>query len=270
MANSAGTPRPLQVNVRLDDNPGYKGSSHDDETARKMGFRAALIPGAFVYGHMSRVAIIAWGSAWAAGGTMKVRFRRPVYNGDTLTFNPTGIGSDHGQRCAVTATNQLGEVVADGEIGLPDVVPIAPAIDEVPLLPLPDPRPLIAAGAMREGVKLGSTNAVLTAEDVCVSRDAFDERHPIYQELDIVHSGCLVRRTMFDCHRNFAFPQPVIFTAAEAQHFHTVQPGQKIGTSGRVVAAYERKGRHYFESEEFVIVDDRSVAARFRRTSLYA
>ena len=45
------------------------------------------MPGAFVYGHISRVAIEAWGAAWAERGAMCARFRRPVYNGDGLTIS---------------------------------------------------------------------------------------------------------------------------------------------------------------------------------------
>jgi hypothetical protein len=37
-----------------------------------------------------------------------------------------------------------------------------------------------------------------------------------------------------------------------------------------VTAVYERKGKHYFESEEYLIADGTAVVARFRRTSIYA
>jgi hypothetical protein len=44
----------------------------------ELGFRGALILGAFVYGYMSRFAVATWGAAWMERGTIAARFRRPV------------------------------------------------------------------------------------------------------------------------------------------------------------------------------------------------
>ena len=70
--------------------------------------------------------------------------------------------------------------------------------------------------------------------------------------------------------RSFAFPIPVVFAAVEAQHFAAARPGCRMGTSGTVTAAYSRRGRHYFDSEEFLVADGWQVLARFRRVNLYA
>ena len=86
MADAPSFPRALVVDIRLDDDPRYKGSIHDDDVARARGYRAALVPGAFIYGHVSRLAIEAWGEDWAKRGAIGTRFRRPVYNGDRLTL----------------------------------------------------------------------------------------------------------------------------------------------------------------------------------------
>src|SRR5690606_38218693 len=52
------------LTARLDQNPRYRGSSHDDAVARQLGYRAALIPGAFLYGHLTRLAVRRWGEDW--------------------------------------------------------------------------------------------------------------------------------------------------------------------------------------------------------------
>ena len=260
----------MTVKARLDDNPGYKGSAHDDETAQAMGYRAALIPGAFVYGYFSRLAIEAWSTDWASHGSITVRFRKPVYNGDELTVDPQKATGDSDNRYAVTAFNQLGEMVADGEIALSAIAPEAPDVAGLPILPLPRPRPYFGAREMQVDARIASRDDVLSHEDVRISRKAFDERHPIYEEMGFVHSGCLMRRAMFDCNRSFEFPMPVIFVAVRAQHLRPVYPGQRVATSGRVTAVYERRGKHYFDSEEWLVVDGKDVAARFERTSIYA
>ncbi|MGK9230447.1 MaoC family dehydratase [Inquilinus limosus] len=269
--HGSGFPRTVRISIRLDDDPGYRGSVHDDAVARRMGFRAALVPGAFVYGHVSRIAIEAWGIDWSRHGRMEARFRRPVYDGDVLTAAASALvntGSEH--RATVTLRNQDGEEVAAGWIAMPGKPPRSPPVEDCPVLPLPDPPPAIAPGGMTVGTRLGSRDAVLTWEEFRRSLAAFDERHPLYLDGGLVHSGCLIRRTMADANRSFRFPAPVVFVSGEAQHFAPVSPGQRLATSGTVTAVYERKGRHYFETEEFLVVDGARVAARFRRTSIYA
>lgn len=267
----AGFPRTLRIPIRLDDDPGYRGSVHDGAVARRMGFKAALVPGAFIYGHVSRIAVDAWGVDWIRRGRMGARFRRPVYDGDVLTAEVSVLvdtGSD--RRSEVSLRNEDGEEVAAGWVAMPLAEPVPPAVADLPVLPLPDPPQAVEPGGMAVGTRLGSRNEVLTGEEFRRSLAAFDERHPLYLAGGLVHSGCLIRRTMFDANRSFRFPAPVVFVSGEAEHFAPVSPGQRLATSGTVTAAYERKGRHYFETEELLVVDGARVAARFRRTSIYA
>jgi len=269
----ARDPFPAQATVeaRLDDSPAYAGSAHDTATARRMGYKAALIPGAFVYGHATRLAVDAWGMDWIERGSIATRFRRPVYYGDRLTLQVAElVRAGDSVRADLRITNADGEEVVTGWIGLPDEVPPAPDIADLPMLPRPDPPPTVAAGGMRVGARIGTQEAVLGEADVRASLAAFAETHPIYAREGVVHSGCLVRLTMRDALRSFAFPMPVVFAAVEAQHFAAARPGQRLGTSGVVTAAYTRRGRHYFDSEEYLVADRRQVLARFRRVNLYA
>ena len=75
---------------------------------------------------------------------------------------------------------------------------------------------------------------------------------------------------MGDTNQSCRFPTPVIFVAAETQHLGLARPGDRLATSGVVTAIYERKGQHYFESEELLIADGVRPIARFQRTSIYA
>ena len=78
-----------------------------------------------------------------------------------------------------------------------------------------------------------------------------------------------MRLAMGDTNQSYSFPSPVVLTSAEAQHFAPVYPGQRLTTVGRITDASLRKGKYYFESEEFVSADGVPVA-RFLRTSIYA
>jgi acyl dehydratase len=269
-ADKALFPRSLTVHVQLDDDPRYRGSIHDDDVARARGYKAALVPGAFVYGHISRVAIEAWGQVWAERGGMGARFRRPVYNGDVLTIKAAElVGSPEMRRAGISAVNEEGEEVASGWVGLPDAQPVVPDISGFAILPRPEMPPRVAAGELQPGMPVTTADSVLTEAEFRKSLSAFGERHPLYSDPGFVHSGCLMRLAMGDTNNSFAFPAPVVLTSAEAQHFGLVRPGQRLTTVGRITDASLHKGKYYFESEEFMMADGVPVA-RFLRTSIYA
>jgi hypothetical protein len=263
-------PRTLTVDIRLDDDPRYKGSIHDDAVARARGYKAALVPGAFVYGHVSRVAIEAWGTAWAERGAMGARFRRPVYNGDRLTIAAAELrGGAAMRRSEVRAVNADGEEVATGWIGLSDRPKPKPDLGDFELLPRPRVPPAVAAGELGAGMPITTADRILTEADFRASLAAFGETHPLYGDPGFVHAGCLMRLAMGDTNNSFKFPAPVVLTSAEAQHFALVYPGQRLATVGRIVATELRNGKHYFDSEEVLAADGAPVAA-FRRRSIYA
>ncbi|MCP8940839.1 MaoC family dehydratase [Alsobacter sp. SYSU M60028] len=271
MAKPSVFPSATPIRIRLDDNPRYRGSTHDDETARKMGFKAALVPGAFLYGHASRFAIEAWGLDWATRGAMEVRFRRPVYNGDVVTFHVSE-ATREGERvtAALSARNEDGEDVLTGWLALPDEPVAPPTLASLPVPQPPDGRRPVTVGDLAVGEVCRTAPAELSADDLRASLDAFDERHTFYAETGLVHSGGLMRRAMFDVNSGYAFPAPLVLVGCETQHFAPVKPGRVLSVSAVVSDVYERRGRHYFQTDEHLIVDGRSVAARFRRTQIYA
>src|ERR1035437_9310256 len=78
-------PAPITIVASLCDDPHFKGSIHDDMSARTFGYQDALVPGPVVYGYLSQIPIEVWGMAWLERGTMSSRSRRPVYQGDEIT-----------------------------------------------------------------------------------------------------------------------------------------------------------------------------------------
>lgn len=253
----------------LDPRPRYAGTSHDDDTARAMGFRAALLPGVFVYGHATRLALMGWGEDWLARGHARVRFRRPVYRGDPLVVERGPVErDDEGQAASVAVIHAAsGEVVLDGTIGLADRAPAAPA--DLPLLPRFEPRLELRAGSAQAGLQLGSCETVLTREMVTESLADFHETESIFVDRALVHSGCLIRTTMGDVLANLVLPMPVIFAGVEVQHLAPVPVGASCRTSARITRAWEVRGKHFFETDEWLIADGKPVA-RHLRQNLYA
>ena len=261
-------PRTLSVRQELDDDPRYRGSIHDDAVARAQGYPAALVPGAFIYGHVSRLALQAWGPDWLAQGSMATRFRRPVFNGDELLVAAGDLATvDGSRRAEVSVTNAAGDVVASGWVAMPEGRAEAPP--SVEHMPASVPVREIAAGELAEGMPLAGAPRVLKIDEVRRSRQSFGETDTVYARDNVVHPGLLMRQAMFDANRCFRFPAPVVLTEAEATHHSVVRPGQTIATRGAVEATWERNGRHYVRTREHMTADDR-VAATFRRTMIYA
>ncbi|QYK43105.1 MAG: MaoC family dehydratase [Paracoccaceae bacterium] len=262
-------PERIEVTATLDPRPRYKGTSHDDATARAMGFRAALLPGVFVYGHATRPAVIGWGEDWLARGQASVRFRRPVFHGDPLVVRRGPVTAASGALTAsVTVSHaDTGEVVLDGSIGLAARAPAPP--QALPILPAFAPRRAIGPGAVPEGLQLGSGETVLSPQIVTESLADFHETAPIFADRKLVHSGCLIRATMGDALGNLLLPMPVIFTGVTVTHLAAVPQGAVCRTSARITLAWETRGKHYFETEEWLIADGRPVACHLRQ-NLYA
>lgn len=262
-------PTRLEVTAILDPRPRYIGTSHDDETARAMGFRAALLPGVFVYGHATRLALLGWGEDWLARGHARVRFLRPVYRGDPLVVERGPVERDDGGLTATVAVvhAESGEVVLDGAIGLSDRAPDPP--EDLPLIPTFEPKLDLRAGTARPGLQLGSSKTVLTREIVSESLADFHETESIFADRALVHSGCLIRTTMGDALANLVLPMPVIFAGVEVQHLAPVPVGAICQTSARITRAWEARGKHFFETEEWLIADGKP-AARHLRQNLYA
>ena len=257
-------PERLEITATLDPKPRYEGTSHDDKTARAMGFRAALLPGVFVYGHAMRPGVIGWGEAWLARGRADIRFRRPVYSNDPLLVqrgplvrNSTGTDAD------VTVTNTAtGEVVLQGSFGLADAPQEPPHIPHTSKL---SPPVAINTGKVPVGLQLGSGETVLSADLVSESLADFHETESIYADRALVHSGCLIRQTMGDALSNVTLPMPVIFAGLTVQHFAPAPVGATYKTSARITRSWVARGKHYFETDEWLYANGRPVARHIRQ-----
>ena len=58
---------------------------HDSRVAQQLGFSGGLVPGVTLYGYLTYPLIAVFGRAFLQQGSLDVRFRRPVYAGETVT-----------------------------------------------------------------------------------------------------------------------------------------------------------------------------------------
>ena len=92
---------------------------HSDEIARRYGFRAALVPGVAVYGHLTRPLVERYGERWLRHSMSRVRFHQPAYDGDTLQIEHAEDESGEHVQCI----NTEGTLLATLDSTLPDHLP---------------------------------------------------------------------------------------------------------------------------------------------------
>lgn len=259
----------LRLVARLGDSPRYAGSIHDDAIARRLGYGGALIPGAFLYGYMSRLAVAAWGEAWLQRGTMQSHSRRPVYDGDPLLITAGPVTREGAAlHAAMTVRDEAGRVVATGAATLPAAPPALPGPGAA--LPVAAEPPTVAAGGLRPGDRFGTLAVTVSTDEHRTSLRAFGEVWPGYAAKGIIHPGMLLRLAMRDAIASYRYPTTGIFVAAHTQFFGLAYVGDRVQTRGGVTAAYERNGNHYYDSEQVVSVGDGRPVALVRRTAIYA
>ncbi|MFP5487464.1 MAG: MaoC family dehydratase [Acidimicrobiia bacterium] len=61
---------------------------HTDAGAHVAGFPSALVAGVTTYAYLTHPIVAAWGLDWVAHGGGEVRFRAPVFAGDTVACTP--------------------------------------------------------------------------------------------------------------------------------------------------------------------------------------
>jgi len=266
---SMGFPREVDIQLIIDNNPEYIGSVHDDAGARLAGYKAAIVPGAFIYSHISRLAIDAWGEEWARHGAMNVRFARPAYSGDRVVLRASDLDGDSLNRSRVTVHNSDGVELATGWIEPPDATVVVPPLSDVPMLPKLDHPPRTEAGQLAVGARTRTFERELTKADYLFSRRSLGEDHPLYGADGPVHSTMLMRMAMAETNATFNFPASIILVETEAKHFGLVRPGQTIKISGEITNVYTHGRHYYFESEEYIVADQ-TVSARIRRKAIYA
>jgi acyl dehydratase len=75
---------------------------HTDAGAQAAGFPRALVAGVTTYAYLTHPVAAAWGMDWLRSGGGEVRFRKPVFDGDTLACTPLVLESGAVEIQAIT------------------------------------------------------------------------------------------------------------------------------------------------------------------------
>ena len=93
---------------------GSENKIHDDDIARRFGFRGGLVPGVDVYAYMTHLPVRRWGLAWLEHGNAECRLLKPVYDGDAAVV--TGAEAEAGLDLRIESN---GGLCVTGHAGLP-------------------------------------------------------------------------------------------------------------------------------------------------------
>lgn len=240
-------PAPYTVVARNLD-PAADNRIHDDDVARAFGFSGALVPGVEVFAHATAPLVAAWGADLFDGGRVALRFRRPVYDGETVVVSTAP--ADDGLALAVTGPDGVVRAVGTAHPPAPcppldlDRYPVAPL--PVPLLPDPRPGPF------------GTVEVPGDAREAVDYAAAVADPSPLYREGGLVHPGLLLRLVNLALMSNVELG-PWIHTASDCR-FLARPTVPTTATVRSVVTGTSRRGAHdEVTYDAVVLLDDRPV-----------
>jgi hypothetical protein len=244
---------------------------HDDATARRYGFRGALVPGVTIYAYLTEPLVAAFGPAWLERGTATVRFHRPVLDGEELRV--TGRVTARGPKsisAAVTGTTAAEPEAASLATTLPAGSPTPVNLAMYRQLPLPESRPEATRAHLQTLDGLGTP--VNRYDEATASEwlERVDDPLPLYRG-----SAGWVHPAFFLDQANKALRQnvqvgPWIHVGSVIRHLGGARVGEALATRGRVRSVFEKKGREFVELDLVIVAGDRPrPVAHILHTAIY-
>jgi hypothetical protein len=200
---------------------------HSDEVARKYGLRGGLVPGVTVYGYLVTEEML-------ERGPVRVRFVKPVFDGDRLAICEVG----------ETVTASRGEeICAVATLGGEDLD--LPMIGERPL-PEQLPEPHLGLAGTVLGTFRRSFESAPEAENIPAAL------------LSLANESLM---------RNFRM-RPWMHVASQISHRGRIQWGNPVAVYARIHDCFEKKGREFLVAD-IQIESEGRVIQWVRHTALY-
>src|SRR5947209_6923899 len=237
---------------------------HDDDVARRFGFRGGLVPGVDVYAYMTHLPVRRWGRAWLERGTAECRLLKPVYDGDTAI-----VTAAEGRAGLDLRIESHGELCVTGHASLPfEQVPPPPAFGEVPPPAPPADRPPADETSLAIGTRFAIHPFRVTDEYAEQYLLTVRETEPLYAREHLVHPGTILHIGNWALRHNVVLG-PWMHVGSTVQHFAAARVGDELSARAVVTANYERKGHRFVELDVLVYAGQKTPIARLGHIAIY-
>ena len=244
---------------------------HDDVTARRYGFRGALVPGVTVYAYMTQPLAAAFGTAWLARGTANVRFKKPVLDGEEVTITGVVTARDaSGVTAMLTAGTPATPECATLTATVPAGRPTPVNLNTYGEAPLPDPRPEATRAQWASVATLGTPRAHYDEAAAEAYLAKVTEPLPLYRGPNgWVHPGFLLEQGNRAVDRNVAMG-PWIHVGSVVRHLGGARVGERLATRGRVRSLFEKKAGDFVELDLVIVAGEHArPVAQMLHTAIY-
>jgi hypothetical protein len=232
---------------------------HDDEVAKRFGFRGGLVPGVDVYAYLCHPPAEAWGLDWLRRGTMRARFHQPVYDGHRVDITPTD--------SALELRDEAGELCADGAATLPERTAPTPDVADWPEVDqMVDPPPA-SPEVLVPGTAFGLAPHGFHADHHGEYLADVRETAGIYAEAGVAHPGWVLRDANYVLSANVRLG-PWIHVESVVQHHDVVHDGEEVTARGLITKEWDHKGHRFVELDVLHLANLRPVA-RTTHTAIY-
>ncbi|HJP52703.1 MAG: hypothetical protein QGH99_02015 [Pseudomonadales bacterium] len=242
---------------------------HSTDTARKHGFRGALIGGANVYGWVTDAIVDLLGESWLSNGWIDVLFRKPTYDGDTMQVTiDDAIENIHQYRLE----NQQGDVCLEGQLGM-NTAPWLNEIEQTEFEPAEDPitdSPALTLDNAPVGQRLRPMSAALTVR----KHEAFIKEkqgallHRYAGPEGLCHPAWLAAQMIYLLHHSFNYG-PAIHTRSQIQNLAPANAAQSFTITGCCDDAFEKRGHHYIVNDGSIWSGAQCELVRLRHTAIF-
>ena len=228
---------PYRVVARNID-PEADNAIHADDVAQQFGFSGALVPGVELFAYATSPLVAAWGLPWLSSGSVDLRFRRPVYDGEELVVALTD--------SALTVTGPDGEVRSVGSAGPRAGGGVSGTYVEAPLPESLPPDPVLGP--------LGTVRLAGTVDDNLAYVDAVAEPLPLYRAESVAHPGALLRLVNLLLMSNVALG-PWVHTSSRCRFLGLARLPAQLAVQGVVTELSRRNGHDYVRYDALVLAD---------------
>ena len=218
---------------------------HEDETARRFGFRGGLVPGVADFGYLVPPVIELLGERFLEGGRMAARFGAPVYDGEQVEARC--FSGDAGE-LTLELYGENGTLRASGTASMHDEEPPNPAAWPSVTAPEAQDRPPATLDNLPVGHAMATVPiAPRSAEDLEEIAERFRDEGALWRGAEAaLHPARILDRANQVLSSTVRLG-PWIHTGSDLRLFGRPRPEDALELRGVVVDSREHKGHEIVE-----------------------